>query len=352
MPSNGKSHPSNGHPSGSQGYTTSAQPNGSAGKPANNASSTTFCLSAADQRYLASLEEKLQMVRDRTAGVVEGFSTGFALHGPGGVGKSYGVLAELQRRQANYRLSNSRMTGRGLFDTLYRYPDAVHVLEDVEQAMHDKNAVGVLRSGLWGQRREGSQGPPERWITWSAHRTHMEMLFTGGIILISNRPLLDLPELQALKTRVPCMLLQPSDNELRAQMRQIACRGFMHEGRSMTQQECHEVCDFVIAESLSLHRPLDLRLLVNAFCDYLQWQDCEAGCHWQDLVAARVRERPTTFKFAVSRVSRAERKQQEQQIVREILEVTADRNEQLRLWAERAQKSRSAFDRRKAELKA
>ena len=38
------------------------------------------------------------------------------------------------------------MTGRGLFDTLAKHPDAVHVLEDVEQLMNDKNALGVLRS--------------------------------------------------------------------------------------------------------------------------------------------------------------------------------------------------------------
>jgi hypothetical protein len=89
------------------------------------------------------------MVRDRTPGVARGFATGYFLHGPGGVNKCYTVLGELERLQANYRLSNSRMSGHGLLDTLKAYPDSVHVLEDgrwngrmvlLEEALADETA--------------------------------------------------------------------------------------------------------------------------------------------------------------------------------------------------------------------
>lgn len=103
-------------------------------------------LSAADARSLAELEKKMQLVRDRVTGVALGYTTGFVLDGPGGVSKSFTVLQTLQQLQANFRVSNSRMTGRGLFDTLAMYPDCVHVIEDVESMMNDKMAVGVLRS--------------------------------------------------------------------------------------------------------------------------------------------------------------------------------------------------------------
>ena len=46
-------------------------------------------------------------------------------------------------------------------------------------------------------------------------------------------------------------------------------------------------------ESMSLHRPLGMRLMINSFCGYLQWREGEAGVHWKDAIAARVRERPT-----------------------------------------------------------
>jgi len=198
-------------------------------------------LSHADQENYKQFDAKLQMVRDRTVGVARGYYNGFFLSGPGGVSKSFTVLKELKRLKIPYRLSNSRMTGRGLFDILTRYPEDIHVLEDVEQLMNDRNALGVLRSALWGQRR-GDSGPQERLITWSTHKMRLETLFTGGIIVISNRQLVDLPELQALKTRIPCMHLQPGDNELRALMRHVALKGFEHGGLKMDPVECSEVC--------------------------------------------------------------------------------------------------------------
>src|SRR5205823_1684878 len=107
---------------------------------------------------------------------------------------------------------------------------------------------------------------------------------------------------------------------------------------------------FVLAESLSLHRPLDLRLLIGSFGDFLQWQEGDAGVHWQDMVASRVRKRPTGFKAEVVLGTRASRKQAEQEIAREIMAATADREERLRLWRGRTGKSESALYRRVGEL--
>src|SRR5262245_40595863 len=107
-------------------------------------------LSPADQEHLAELEKTLQLIRDCVAGVVSGFQTGLFLSGPGGTGKSHTVVSELERLDAFYRVTNSRCTGRGLFDLLRKYPDAVHLLEDCETMLHDPNAVGVLKNALWG----------------------------------------------------------------------------------------------------------------------------------------------------------------------------------------------------------
>jgi hypothetical protein len=77
-----------------------------------------------DQELLASLERKLQLIRDRTQGVAEGFSNGFYLWGPGGVSKSYTVEQTLRRLRKPFLLSNSRVTGKGLFNLLRDHPDA------------------------------------------------------------------------------------------------------------------------------------------------------------------------------------------------------------------------------------
>src|SRR5436190_19411899 len=122
-----------------------------------SAVSSSPALSAKDLAHLEELDRHLQLVRDRVAGVAEGYATGFFLHGEGGVGKSHTVIGELERLKANYKVVNSRMTGRGLYNALERFPDAVHVLEDMEALVRDRGAQGVLRSALWGQRR-GERG--------------------------------------------------------------------------------------------------------------------------------------------------------------------------------------------------
>jgi hypothetical protein len=292
----------------------------------------------------------LQLVCDRTRAVAQGYATGFFLHGDGGVGKSYTVMQELTRLGAHYVLSNSRMTGRGLYNQLEKFPDAVHVLEDMEGIMRDRGAQGVLRSALWAQRREGDTGPPERTVTWSTYLMMHSFVFTGGIIMTANRPLHDLPELDAVRTRIAVMHLQATDPELRALMRRVAGRGFEYEGRWLSPERCAEVCEFIINDSASLHRSLDMRLLPNSFQDYLQWEESESGCHWRDLVRSRLRERPTAFREQVAVGGRAARKREELELVREITAATGDRGERLRLWADRTNKSEAALYRRIADL--
>ena len=106
----------------------------------------------------------------------------------------------------------------------------------------------------------------------------------------------------------------------------------------------------MIEQSLSLGRALDMRLLIHCFNDRLQWEEADAACHWQDLVAARLRERPTTFRHQVKCVGREGRKRRERAIAAEILAATQDRRERMRLWAERTGKSEAAWYRRLAEM--
>jgi hypothetical protein len=306
-------------------------------------------LSDHDARHLAALEQRLQVVRDHIAEVVHGYVTGFYLFGEGGVGKSYTVIEELQRLKADFKVFNSRMTGRGLYNALERFPDSVHVLEDMEPIFRDRGAQGVLRSALWGQRKDGGRGAMERTVTWSTCNMEHSFIFTGGIIMTANKPLAELPELMALRTRIGYVQFRATDAELTALMRSAASKGYEHRGQAISPAECSEVCEFIVEESRSLHRSLDMRLLVNGFMDLLAWRECDAGCHWRDMVATRLKQRPINFDVPPAMGTRAERKQAEQAIAREIAEVTPDRHERLRLWRERTGKSEATFYRRLAE---
>jgi hypothetical protein len=103
-----------------------------------------------DAAVLASLERKLQLVRDRVTAVATGNQTGLYLYGSGGLGKSYPVLQRLDQLEVPYRLFNSRMTGKGPFRALERAPDAIHVLEGMEPAHPGPGRAGCAPLGAVG----------------------------------------------------------------------------------------------------------------------------------------------------------------------------------------------------------
>jgi hypothetical protein len=193
-------------------------------------------------------------------------------------------------------------------------------------------------------------GSPERVVTWATHGKQEAVFFTGGIILIGNRPPGELPELRAAKTRVASMHLHVTDDEAAALMRGVESEGYRDGDRELDPSECLEVAEYVIAESLALHRPLDMRVLLGSFQDYLQYQAGDAGCHWQDLASCRLKERATAFTVPPTSGSGADRLQRELEIAREIAEATGDRQQRFLLWKEKTGKSEPTLYRRLAEI--
>ena len=300
-----------------------------------------------DATALATLGQKLALVEDRVTAVALGNQTGLYLFGGGGIGKSHAVLKRLEAMGASYKLFNSRMTAKGLFAALERAPDAVHVLEDMERLTTDRDAQGVLRSAL------GAQPGRDRVVTWTTG-TGGEQAFTfrGGIILLANRPLATLPELRALATRIAVLHLEVSDAEATALMLNLAAGGYRLEDKLVLEApECALVTGFMIQECRAIGCPLDLRLQVNCYNDYLIWESDQTQCDWKDLVSSRVREAASHFRADLMPLSREERHAQRRRVVAEVVQQTNDPAEQLRLYQERTGKSRADFFRRKYELK-
>jgi hypothetical protein len=299
-----------------------------------------------DTTPLASLERKLQLVKDRVTAVARGYQTGLYLFGSGGLGKSHTVLTHLDALEASYKQFNSRISARGLFRALERAPDAIHILEDMERLTQDRDAQGVLRSALWAQPGR------DRVVTWTTEKGGDESFaFRGGIILLANRPLASLPELRALATRIAVMRLEVTDAELRALVGDLCGRGYVREGKTvLAPEQCREVAEYMLGECGRAGCPLDLRLLVNSFHDYLVWDADLIFCHWQDLVSACVREAAHHFHGEVNTLSQEERRVRRRKVLRVILRETTDVQEQERLYCERTGKSRADFFRRKGEV--
>jgi hypothetical protein len=303
-------------------------------------------LPGADENPVASLEKKLQLLRDYVTAVAKGFKNGLFLYGCGGMGKSFTVLRHLEQLEAPYQLFNGRMTGKGLFLTLGRAPDAIHVLEDMERLTKDPDAQGVLRSALWAQPGH------DRLVTWTtATDGAQRFVFRGGLILISNRPLADLPELRALATRIEVHRLDVTEVELTAQMRHLAAQGYrQHDKTVMGPDECLQVTEHLLRECRAAGCPLDLRLQQKSFQTYLQWQNEYCHCDWRDLLAASVREATHHFRHETNPLPREARRTQRRDVLRAILRQTDDAKEQERLYAEQTGASRADFYRRKGEV--
>ncbi len=299
-------------------------------------------LSDRDAEQLESLECKLQLIRDRVQGVAQGYYNGFFLWGEGGTSKSFTIEDTLNRLQVPYKVTNSRVTGKGLYDVLKAHPDTVHLIEDAETMSRDRNAHGVLRSALWGQ--TGPDGRQKRVVCWQTAHESDEFEFNGGIILVANRNLDDMAELRAVKTRIPCLQYVATNEEVGALMRQIAAKGHRHGPYTLSPQRCLEVVGVITQFGSRLGRNLDLRLLVNTFNDRVQYENGAALTHWRDLLESRMREQVVV----PSRGVRAERKNKELEVLRQVAHLPAP--ERLARWVQETGKSQAALYRRLAEL--
>jgi hypothetical protein len=286
---------------------------------------TAATLTAADHDALATLKGKELVIRDVVRGVAHGHHLGAWIWGEGGIGKSYTVVSELDKSGAAWHLTNSRMSGKGLFELLQEYPDHVHLLEDVEQMCNDKNAAGVLRSALWSV-----PGRP-RSVTWNTGRERAEFAFNGAILFTMNMPLSDIRPLRALKTRIAHLQFAPTTAEIIARIRQQALKGY----GTLDPDVALEVADFAIGESLRAGRNIDWRLVVNSWNYRRQWDAKQAESDWRELVLALLSERVTDGESNLATIAR------------EVDAMPITYVEKLKEWRARTGKSDATFKRQR-----
>jgi hypothetical protein len=309
-------------------------------------------LSKTDETSLATLELKSHVVRDKTTAVVKKYKTGFYLWGRGGVGKSFLVLNRLKELDVPYKLFNSRLTPKALFLALAENQDAIHVIEDCERLCHEPDAQGVLRSALFAQ--EGQ----DRVVTWGTVKDRKEpVIFRGGIIMINNRPMASLAELNALASRIAVLQFDATDEELIALMRKLALEGYRTEGKlPLEPEKCIEVTEYLLGECRAAACPLHMRLQAEAFKTYMQFASGDCTLDWRDLIAIDVRQAVHEIRHDVNPHSPKGKQLQRMEILREIMRQTnkpgeqLKSGEQLKFFMERTLASKSDFHRIKNQI--
>lgn len=233
-----------------------------------------------DSELLATFDQKLQVIRDRVRGVAEGYHTAAYLTGRPGTSKTYTVKEELEQMTAPSVIRNARMTPMGLFEYLYEHPEHVVVLDDIATLFKQPPALQILMAAL-----DGDPMKPRK-VTYKSKDKDLEFYFSGGIVAISNLPLANDPLANAVSSRVVLLEHEPTDEELAAFMRKLALDGY----KDLTAEQCHEVVAFVVDETRTCDRRLDLRHLTKAYEDRRQWEDGLSETPWQELVRTSLKK--------------------------------------------------------------
>lgn len=230
---------------------------------------------------LASIESRYSMIRDRvravTFGLKNGATTddsltnGFWLYGKGGTGKTFTVKNLLRSQNLHCVLLNSDMTAAGLFDLLQEFANSIFVLDDMEQLLQDRKALGFLRSALGGDRK----------VTKTTKQGKEEFIFRGGIIILSNEPPGDSKSIQALATRMNPTEFNPPKLELIAMIHKIA----MNWEGDLSFESRMETFDYFFEYSKTIGaKMLSLRLIESALELRQMWEKGQTENQWKYLL--------------------------------------------------------------------
>lgn len=285
-----------------------------------------------DQTHLESLEKKFQAIRDRTTLCVEGFGNGAYIWGEGGIGKSFSVIECLRNLRVQYIIHNTRLSAPAFCNSLEIHRKHVHVCEDVENIFTERTTMNLLRSALWGQKdRSGKQ---QRIITYGIHPAERVFEFEGQIIFTGNRPLLDIPELRALATRIPMIHLAVTRPEILALMKKMALGGYRSDKGELTPAKCSEVLEYMISEYPS-DRMFDVRILIRCFDDRLGVAKLGASISssWKELVRSQL---SGNVEPAITRTDRISR---EMNIALELSKLKLPKTELLTEWSKRTNRT-------------
>jgi len=292
-------------------------------------------LTPEDHITRARLDSKQDDLRSAVDMLVKGYETGLFVWGEGGSRKSFVVENTLKELHADFAKHNSRVSARGLFDSLRERPTAIHWIEDAEPLFTDKTALGILRSACWSQ---CDKRPPERPISWVTAGGD-SFTFTGGILAISNANLVDSsPELRAVKSRVRVLEMGLSPNEMRVLMKTACQAGYTYGDESMSPGECWQVATFIQEKLSLLNRNMDLRLFKQCFRSFLYWRNQDSSKHWQELIESRMKEAPTDIPL-----SRAAKSIQESAFARELDAMNLPGEEKERRWMRQTGKSYKSY---------
>lgn len=231
-----------------------------------------------DDEIIDRLEHTFNMIPLLTAAAQKGQITALIISGPGGVGKSYGVEAELEKLNMTRRLANKRerytiITGGcspiGLYKTLYDNRDRgdVIVFDDCDTILWDEQCLNLLKGAL--------DTKPRRKISWLTESRSLEredipndFEFCGSVVFLTNlqfdnvRSQKIAAHLGAIMSRAHYLdLAMDTRREQLLRIRQVVRSGML-DGHNLSDADKLSVVDWVI-EHQDMLTDLSLRTVIK-----------------------------------------------------------------------------------------
>lgn len=231
-----------------------------------------------DEEVMARIEERFEILDQMSGAAINGDIRALIVQGPPGVGKSYGVLAQMEKasmfdeiagRKQRYEVVKGAITPIGLYHMLYKFsdPGCVLVFDDCDSIFCDELALNICKAALDSSNR--------RRIFWNAdsHLLRREGVpdsfdFKGSVIFITNiqfenirsKKLQD--HLEALQSR--CHFVDLGIDGQRGKLlriKQIVSKGMLDE-YCFGEEGNNDIIDF-IHENVNGWREISLRLVIK-----------------------------------------------------------------------------------------
>ncbi len=228
-----------------------------------------------DEEVMERIGERFDILHEMTRATMTGDVRAMIVVGPPGVGKSYGVVRELEKNdlfnnirqvKPNYEIIKGAMTPIGLYATLFKYSDKNNVLvfDDCDSIFMDDLALNILKAALDSSKK--------RRIYWNSDSSYLRKEgipdafdFHGSAIFITNLAFENIKSkklqdhLRALESRCHYIdLTMKSERDKYLRIRQIHQTGELFDGYQFQEDEGDQVVEFM-GENAERLREMSLR---------------------------------------------------------------------------------------------
>jgi len=240
------------------------------------------------RQVIKAIDKRKEIVRSQVRAVVENFTTALFVYGPGGLGKTHLITAELDSMLGKRWIHHTAYTTpKGLILALAENPDSIHLFEDCEQMYKHETCSSILRAAC------GSPRQKNRIVTYQTANENITINFRGGIIIVSNEAISKgKGALAAVASRFSPIKWDLNVEERISSILEIAEGGYTKNGVTLNGKACLMVAKELIHEILNggSDRPVDLRTFTeHALPTYCQFLATENPDGWIEVMRSKLK---------------------------------------------------------------